>query len=214
MTITKYLLLLLGLLFLTGRGNYQELPKTETAKMDGWMEAYVDKMTECMQEDPESSFELIYVDNDDIPELAAGRQGVYVSVFSYGPKGITTIVDQCGYGVMGVVGYEYSPRDNVMRVYDADFAGAIMWLDYWRIGEDKEREEFYDQALCCSYYNEIYEMADGGEPDWETLYYFYGDEQITPEEYDSYLIDGDYCYIVLGKSQEEIMDELMEIRQE
>ena len=57
-------------------------------------------------------------------------------------------------------------------------------------------------------------MADGGEPDWETLYYFYGDEQITPEEYDSYLIDGDYCYIVLGKSQEEIMDELMEIRQE
>lgn len=213
MTIIKFLLLL-GLIFLTGSGSFQESPKTETTQMDGWMEAYVDKMTECMQEDPESSFELIYVDEDDIPELAAGRQEYYVSVFSYGPKGITTIVDQCVYGAMGIAGYEYSPRDNVMRVYDSDFAGAIRWLDYWMIGEDKEREEFYDRALCCSVYNEIYEMSDGIEFNEETLYYFYGEEMITPEEYDSYLIDGDYRYIELGKSYEEIMDELTELRKE
>ncbi|MGN0159795.1 MAG: hypothetical protein ACI4AQ_00220 [Lachnospiraceae bacterium] len=213
MTIIKFLLLL-GLIFLTGSGSFQESPKTETTQMDGWMEAYVDKMTECMQEDPESSFELIYVDDDDIPELAAGRQGFYLSVFSYGPKGITTIVDQCVYGAMGIAGYEYSPRDNVMRVYDADFAGQIRWLDYWMIGEDKERKEFYEQALCCSNYNEIYEMSDGIEFNEETLYYFYGEEMITPEEYDSYLIDGDYRYIELGKSYEEIMDELTELRKE
>lgn len=208
MVITKYLLILLGLLFLTGNGSYSEPPKTEQVATNAWAEAYADKMAECLQEDPESTFELIYVDDDDIPELAAGRQDFYVSVFSYGPQGITTIVDQCVYGAMGIAGYEYSPRDNVMRLRDADYAGAIIWLDYWMIGEDKEREEFYDKALCSSFYNGIYEMVDGVEFNEDVLYYFYGEELITPEEYDSYLIDGDYRYIELGKSYEEIMDEL------
>lgn len=209
MIITKYLLILLGLLFLAGNGSYSEPPKTEPVAANAWAEAYADKMAECLQEDPESTFELIYVDDDDIPELAAGRQGFYVSVFSYGPQGITTIVDQCVYGAMGIAGYEYSPRDNVMRLYDADYAGAILWLDYWMIGENKEREEFYDKALCCSSYNGIYEMVDGVEFNEDVLYYFYGEELIAPEEYASYLIDGDYRYIELGKSYEEVMDELV-----
>ncbi len=79
-------------------------------------------------------YNLIYVDEDDIPELAAGISGYYVSLYTYHEGTVHTLMDQWGYGAMGNVGYEYSPRKNSLRNYNTDYAGAILYTTYMTIG--------------------------------------------------------------------------------
>lgn len=212
MTPVKYLIILIGLLLFGGSSGYGISMMAGESEIDKCVEAYVNKMTECILEDAETTFELIYVDEDDIPELAAGRRGFYVSVFTYGENGLTTVMDQWTYGAMGIAGYEYSPYNNVMRNYDADYAGQILWLNYWMIGDNGEYQDVYKRSLCTSLYNDIYEMKDSVEFDENKWYYFYGEEEITKEEYEEYLIDGEYQYIELGENFEETIDELFEIK--
>ena len=44
-------------------------------------------------------------------------------------------MDDWGYGAMGNHGYEYAPRQNSIRNYNADYAGAIMYTTYMQISE-------------------------------------------------------------------------------
>ena len=58
----------------------------------------------------EKTYHLIYFDNDDIPELVAGVNGFYISLYTYKDGKAYTLMDRWVYGVMGNAGYEYSPR--------------------------------------------------------------------------------------------------------
>ena len=49
-------------------------------------------------------------------------------------------MNRWAYGAMGNSGYDYAPRKNNMRNYNADQAGAIMNTYYMRINERGEME--------------------------------------------------------------------------
>lgn len=107
----------------------------KNGEFTGYGEAYeaVSRLYELSYEDT-LDYDLIYVDEDEIPELVAGKNGYWLSLYTYHDGTVYTLMDWWGYGVMGNAGYEYVPKANRMRNYNTDFAGAIlhtsyMWVD-------------------------------------------------------------------------------------
>ena len=80
-------------------------------------------------------YDLIYVDEDGIPELVAGKNGYWLSLYTYHDGTVYTLMDWWGYGAMGNAGYEYVPKANSMRNYNTDLAGAILHTSYMWVDE-------------------------------------------------------------------------------
>ncbi len=85
----------------------------------------------------EEEYNLIYFDDDDIPELVAGAEGYYTSLYTYKDGTVYTLMNRWAYGEMGNAGYEYCPKMNSLRNYNADCAGAIMYTTYMSVGDWK-----------------------------------------------------------------------------
>ena len=159
----------------------------------------------------EQEYDLIYVDDNDIPELVAGVTGYYVSLYTYSNGKVYTLMDNWGYGAMGNAGYEYAPRMNNMRNYNADFAGAIMYTTYMNI--TLGRQPMIDVLVQIETYN--FDDANGnGIPDQSEEasmgYYivsYIGGEEITAEEAASYDL-GEYEYIEGKMSFDELQSKL------
>lgn len=142
-------------------------------------------------------FDLIYVNEDEIPELVSGREGYFVNLYTYQDGTLYTLMNHWAYGAMGNSGYEYSPGKNSMRNYNADQAGAIMNTYYMRINEKNEIETpMWIESINYIDSNENGVLDEGEEygagPD------YINGEKASPEEveavYAAYDM-GDYQYI-------------------
>lgn len=80
-------------------------------------------------------YDLIYVNEDEVPELVSGRTGYFVNLYTYQDGTLYGLMNHWAYGAMGNTGYEYSPGKNSMRNYNADQAGLIMNTYYMKINE-------------------------------------------------------------------------------
>jgi hypothetical protein len=76
------------------------------------------------------SFDLINLDGDDVPELVCDLTGYSLDVFTYKDGHVKPLIDDYGYGAMGNAGYDYAPGKNVVRNYNQDYAGLIMYTSY------------------------------------------------------------------------------------
>lgn len=180
----------------------------KNGEFDNYAEAYeaVVTLSEILSEigyQAEQEYDLIYVDGDNIPELVAGKSGYYVSLYTYHDGAVHMLMDKWGYGVMGNVGYKYSPKKNSIRNYNTDFAGLIHNTYYMEIQE----QNYIDVVADI----EIYEFDDAnnnGMPDEGEAYTFddssvkatiyFEDREISDEEYASVLESydmGGYRYI-------------------
>ncbi len=171
------------------------------------VQAYIDVISAHEEEyfedgDTGLSYDLIYIDEDDTPELVLGKTGFWVSVFSYADGELHTIVDAWSYGAMGIPGYSYIPKENVIYGRDADGAGSVVYEFYDKIGKNHELE---------SYYNDTLEKRYDVEAD-EYRWFYYGDKEITQEEYDSYRKEGDYEEIIGSVSASTILAYLEAVR--
>lgn len=172
--------------------------------------AYADIVAEFERLFPnyDYTYNLIYFDEDDVPELVAA-QPCFINMYTYNSGKIYTIIDDWGFGAMGNPGYEYAPHKNVLRNYDADLAGAIVYETYLKIGNNKELISYYEDTLTRWLFDD---KDDSGYPSDDELVdeplYYYGDKKITEEEYNSYVIDGEYEYIEGKMSVDEIVAEL------
>ena len=75
-------------------------------------------------------YNLIYFDEDDIPELVTGKESYYVSLYTYKDGTLYMPMNRWAYGVSGNVGYEYVPYKNSLRNYNTEYAGAILYTTY------------------------------------------------------------------------------------
>lgn len=82
----------------------------------------------------EQAYGLIHVDDDGIPELAAGVNGYYTSLYTWKDGKLYALMEHWAYGAMGNAGYEYAPKKNNIRNYNSDYAGAILYTTYMEIG--------------------------------------------------------------------------------
>lgn len=105
----------------------------KNGEFDGYEEAYEVMARLCDMEGAERVYDLIYVDEDDIPELSACYLGYSVSLYTYQDGTIYTLMDSWGYGAMGNAGYAYAPRKNNVINDNNDYAGAILYTTYMSI---------------------------------------------------------------------------------
>ncbi len=159
-----------------------------------------------------ATYSLIYFNDDDIPELVTSVNGYRVSMFTYCDGFVYKVIDDWPYGAMGNAGYEYIPKKNVIRNYNADMAGAIMYETYERMNDKCEIELYHGDYLKIKYFDDL----DNDEnPDDEEkigidyVHYFFGDKEIIKEEYDKYVIEGDYEYMEGSLKSYEIKYELL-----
>lgn len=144
----------------------------------------------------EEKYELIDIDGDDIPELAAGVSGYFVSLYTYRNGKVYTLMDEWGYGAMGNAGYEYCPGKNSLRNYNADMAGGIMNTTYMTVNDKYSIETV---AYIVTYNWDDANRNGALDPEEEASYFNYsvsyiGDREVTEEEILSYDL-GEYQYI-------------------
>ena len=85
---------------------------------DNWAQAYlsvIDEVRENWDLD-RLDFSLLYVDDDDIPELVFGPGGYWVSVYTWQDGQVYTVMDQWAYGLWGRF-YSYVPFQNNIKSY-------------------------------------------------------------------------------------------------
>ena len=144
----------------------------------GYQEAYETRIHLCeLENNSEITYDLIYFDEDNVPELVAGRPGYGVSLYTYHDGRLYTLMDNWAYGAMGNAGYEYSPKKNSLRNYNTDFAGLLLYTTYMEMTD----EHTLDTVVTIETYN--FDDANGnGMPDEE--------EQGSVGEYGGSYIDG------------------------
>ncbi len=158
---------------------------TETVEASDYKSAYLDIINSTENSDT-LSYDLIYLDEDDIPELVLGMNGFYVNLYTYADGNVYTLMDHWGYGAMGNAGYEYVPRMNSMRNYNSDYAGLVGFTTYCSITSEHTLE------ATTVIETRLYEDTNGdgipqGEeyiPDYQV--YFIDGEEISYDEAVSY----------------------------
>lgn len=195
------------------------LPEIRTFLTDGkkngeftdYQEAYkaVSKLCELAYEEGQE-YDLIYFDEDDVPELVAGLRGYYVSLYTYHDGRVYNLMDNWGYGAMGNAGYEYSQGKNSLRNYNADFAGLIMYTTYMRINAQYSLETVVQ--IKTQNWDDVNENGYPDEDEMESAGYYgvsYIDGvEVTPEECAAYDA-GEYEYIEPVMSLEELWGRLL-----
>ena len=179
--------------------------------LEPWQKAYLNLLQAIALEqtdiyNKELTYKLIYINEDEIPELVVSQNGYFVSVFTYAPEGqygdvkeVNVLLENCGYGAMGNVGYYYLPKDNIIYNYNADFAGAAGTTWYGYINENNQLDSKY------TIYFEDIDMQDDSE---ECKYYFNGKE-ISKDLYETYKIDGNFKFIEGNKKAYEIVEDIV-----
>lgn len=139
-------------------------------------------------------YALVDFDGDDVPELVVDvNSGITMYTFKDG--NVYKLVDDWAYGAGGNHGYEYIPGQNVIKNYNTDYAGIIMYETYWDItlkGEEVEEDSFY---LMQTFFDDVNGNGvpdDDEEVSDEYVRYFLGEEEVTVDEYVGAMIEGEY----------------------
>ena len=188
------------------------LSEKKNGEFANYKEAYTSVLRLCeLSYEPELTCDLIYLDEDDIPELVVADNGFWVSLYTYHDGMVHMLMEQWGYGVMGNAGYEYIPGGNRVRNYNSDYAGAIRYSTYMSMNDQYSLKTVTEAVT----YN--FDDANGdGYPDadeedsigYYSVSYVDGVE-ITNEQYAAYDAGG-YEFIAGKMSMEEMLRALTE----
>lgn len=160
----------------------------------GYREAYSSKVIELSESDDSLQFALIDLIGNGVPELVADNPGYYISVFTWDGE-VVTLMDQWGYGVGGNNGYEYLPGQNVIRNYNMDYAGAVIYEDYMTVNDAYEINPI-NEGFSIWYFKDMNGNGQLDEDEYsEEPIYYYGDTEISEEDYVKSQITGDYEWI-------------------
>ena len=173
--------------------SYMEIPAGKE-----YILAYVDIMKQYIEEyGPQKiRYNLIYFDEDENPELALGQDGYWISLYTCKDKIVHECMKEWPYGAGGNHGYEYIPYGNLIRNYDTDYAGLVLYESYYTLNSQYEMVDKY--WLKQSYEDEEgYVLTEESDEDYDASnwHYYYEDREITGEEYNAYQIGGEYEYM-------------------
>lgn len=180
--------------------------------MNAYKALYLETVSELNSryEGVEWTYGLSDIDGDKIPELIACYPAT-VSLYTYSDGKVYTVMEETSYGFSGNNGYYYLPGKNVIFNSDYDMAGAVVYENYCKIGESHTLENYHNKPL----YTSVWKDANGdGTPDdneiGDTVYYFYGNEELTEEAYNEYRFGDEAAYELLygEMSYDEIVEAL------
>lgn len=154
---------------------------TEAVETADYKTAYLDLINSTEDSD-KLTYDLIHIDDDNIPELVLGMNGYYVSLYTYADGIVHTLMDHWSYGAMGNAGYEYVPKMNSIRNYNTDYAGLVGFTSYCSITAEHTLE------ATAIIETRLYEDTNGDSipqneeyiPDYQV--YFIDGEEISCDE--------------------------------
>lgn len=174
----------------------------------------VAKLCELESEDRQK-FNLIYFDEDEIPELATGVFGYSASLYLYRDGKVYTLMDCWPYGAMGNTGYEYVPRKNSLRNDNSDFAGAIHYTTYMSVGNRLTLDIVAEIETFL--FDDVNQNGIPDEDELESLgnysVSYIDGKKATDEECQAYQA-GEYEFMDLTMEFEELLEKLQEKAQE
>ena len=195
-----------------GRDNTPETDQTDSPEPsettvievdEDYGPAYIETINDYIdssQVDPENlRYDLIYIDEDNIPELIIDYPGFFLEGYTYSDGTVHHIMDYWPYGAMGNAGYSYLPHQNVITNSNNDLAGALIWQSVWEIDDNFQIVSKLDDELNIRYFesepDEFYPEDFNNIEYTDSPYYYYGTTPITQSEYLSYIPEGDYDWI-------------------
>ena len=189
----------------TAVSETSETSETSAAVIDtAYAEAYIETIDDYLDDleygnEDDIRYDLIYIDEDSIPELIIGVPGYFIEGYSYSDGEVYHIMDYWPYGAMGNHGYSYIPYQNVIENSNSDLAGALIWESIWMIGEDHTIVSRLDDDLNIRYFesepDEFYPEDYNNIEYTDDPYYYYGTTPVSESEYLSYIPEGDYKWI-------------------
>ena len=161
----------------------------------------------------EKNYDLIYFDEDSVPELVVDNTGYGMTMYTFKDGKLNAPMVDWAYGAGGNHGYEYSEYNNCIRNYNTDYAGAIMYISFATIMDNKLVwnysivDTFFDDKNGNGSPDED-EYCDEGPVD--TTYECYTDDISEAElEAEAERLDGlNYEEMYGSKSASQIMEEL------
>jgi len=189
-------------------GDITSVSVDDTSMYDAYIRAVEASLAEYDVNKDELAFELVHIDGDDIPELVISKPGYYIDVYTYYDGNLSHIIDYWAYGAGGNYGYDYIPYKNVICNENSDMAGALKWINLYKISDDhNELESILDQSLTARYYDsdELYPDDLENVQMLDRPVYYYGDKKITEEEFHSYKPNEDYYSLGKGVDYDTFM---------
>lgn len=168
-----------------------QIGKETAAPSGGYREAYREIVERFAAEGSDYHYDLIYVDEDDVPELlVSGMASDFL--YMYDDGSVFELMAGWPWGAMGNNGYYYMPRANQIYNYNHDYAGLLGYASYMKI--DANHEIVSDYYLELYHFNDLNENNQPDEGEYEawvadgehTIYYMNGTERISEEEALSY----------------------------
>ncbi len=160
-------------------------------------------------------YDLVFFDEDDIPELIVTDLGYRVAMYTYdGEKAVYTMVDEYddgaergwSYGVGGNAGYDYIPRGNVIRNFSTAFAGLIRYVSYSKLDNaSKQLVKINKGDLAACYFVDSNKNGQVDENEYdsyveEPTMYLIGDKVVSSGDYNAQIIEGDFDELTARKT--------------
>lgn len=164
---------------------------------NSYQEAYAQVARLNNMDNEEKTYDLIYFDDDDIPELVTGQLGYEVSLYSYQNGHVVCYMYEWAYGAMGNTGYYYSPRTGIVANTNYDYAGAVQYESYMKKPDGDEELS----SVCSVRYVWFNDVDGDGYPSDEEL------ESSLSYDSEPYYVTY-YDETGLGRSDEEIKEQI------
>ena len=195
----------------------QNTDKNENVSTNSYAEEYIKIIDEVAAEYPDSNLtcDLIYFNNDDIPDLVIGVSGYWVSLYVYENGTVYNPIDNWAYGAMGNTGYDYLEKKGAIFNYNSDYAGGIVTTSIAKYNSKHDfdylahRDKGADIDSTDSMYEEIQKDLK------ETAGYYYNDKKISEQEFNNKVKElsvstdvRDYKTLDGSKTTEEVKNQL------
>jgi len=208
------LVVIISIMFFSGCGEKNVVTKSneETNLVKNPIEEYKSIINKYESEYDNLKYDLIYFDNDNIPELVVDNSSYWLSMYSYKGDKMYPLMDKWSYGAAGNVGYDYAEKKGIIYNFNQDYAGAVANVSYMVLNDKFEFDIFThtfqgaELEETDEMYNEIKEYIE------ITSGYYLNGERITEEEFYNSIKGADkiedYKILYGTKSINEITEEL------
>ncbi len=190
-------------------GCYSPVAKVDAAEKN-YKKEYQKIIKESYKENPGCTYNLIYINKDDIPELVVSNPNDYtVSLYTYCKGKLGTVIENWSYGMGGAIVYEYLPHKNVICIQGCDIADT--WTEsYYKIN----KMELVSKQSLTTYnfkdknHNGVLDPDEADTYSSKPVEYYKDGRKISKKEYKKILIKGKYKNMIGQKTYQQILKKL------
>lgn len=176
--------------------EYREMLKSQIFEVgyDSYKEAYLHMINlyYSAYRYSEVDCSLVDYDGDDIPELVFDVNSG-ITMYTYKDSKVYKLIDDRGYGVGGNHGYDFIPGKKIIRNYNTDYAGIIMYETYIEVELNGEKVVNNQKVLKQTFFDDVNNNGvpdDGEDLGGDYVRYYLNDKEITAEKYAEEVVEG------------------------